>query len=86
MLDCGQNFFRGRAGDVTIRGMQVPRPPSFDHGVISFVWALMLGLFIWAGLLSVGVSKATAILLAVVAGFLIFLYIRLYGEEEVRSK
>lgn len=66
--------------------MHVPRPPSFDHGVISFVWALLLGLFIWAGLLSVGVSKATAILLAIVAGFLIFLYVRLYGEEEVRPK
>jgi hypothetical protein len=61
-----------------------PRPPSFDHGVISFVWAAFFGLFIWAGLLSVGVAKATAILLAIVAGFLIFLYIRVYGEEEVR--
>ena len=71
---------------VTIRGMHVPRPPAFDHGVISFVWALLLGLFVWAGLLSVGVSKATAILLAIVAGFLIFLYVRLFGEEEVRPK
>jgi uncharacterized membrane protein YiaA len=63
--------------------VQVPRPPSFDHGVISFVWAAFLGLFIWVGLLAVGVSQATAFLLAVVAGFGIFLFVRLYGEEEV---
>jgi hypothetical protein len=94
LLDCGQNFFGaaftrdtgGLPPDVTIRGVQVPRPPSFDHGVISFVWAVAFGLFIWAGLLSVGVPKATAVLLAIVAGFLIFLYVRVYGEEEVRSK
>jgi hypothetical protein len=61
-----------------------PRPPSIDHGVVSFIWALALGLFLWAGMLAVGVSQATAVLLAVVAAFLIFLYVRLYGEEEVR--
>lgn len=66
--------------------MHPPRPPSFDHGVISFVWAAFFALFIWVGLLSVGVTQATAVLLAVVAGFLIFLYVRVYGEEEIRPK
>ena len=66
--------------------MHPPRPPSFDHGVISFVWAAFFTLFIWVGLLSVGVTQATAVLLAVVAGFLIFLYVRVYGEEEIRPK
>jgi hypothetical protein len=61
-----------------------PRPPSFDHGVISFVWAVFFTLFIWAGLLSVGASQGTAVPLAVVAGFLIFLYVRVFGEEEIR--
>jgi hypothetical protein len=63
-----------------------PRPPSIDHGVASFLWAFFLGLFIWAGLLAVGVTKATAILLAVVAAFLIFLFVRVYGEEEIRPR
>ena len=66
-------------------GVHVPRPPSFDHGVISFLWAAFLGLFIWVGLLAVGVSDATAFLLAIIAGFGIFLFVRLYGEEEVRK-
>ena len=64
--------------------MHPPRPPAVDHGVVSFIWAVVLGLFIWAGLLAVGASQATAVLLAVVAAFLIFVYVRLYGEEEIR--
>ena len=66
--------------------MHPPRPPSVDHGVVSFIWAAFLGLFIWAGLLAVGVQHATAVLLAVVAAFLIFLFVRVYGEEEIRPK
>jgi hypothetical protein len=60
------------------------RPPSIDHGVISFLWALGLGVFLWLGMLSVDVSKPTAFILSAVAGFLIFLYVRLYGEDEAR--
>ena len=60
------------------------RPPSIDHGVISFLWAFGLGLFIWLGMLSIGVSKPTAFILAAVAAFLIFLYVRVYGEDEPR--
>ena len=66
--------------------MHPPRPPSIDHGVASFVWALLLGLFIWAGLLAVGVSGGTSIVLAVVAFFLIFLYVRLFGEEQLGAQ
>jgi hypothetical protein len=66
--------------------VHVPRPPSIDHGIISFIWALFLALFIWGGLLAVGVSRATAFILAVVAGFGIFLFVRVFGEEEVRPK
>jgi hypothetical protein len=60
------------------------RPPSIDHGVISFLWAVGLGLYLWLGMLAVGVSHATAFILAAVAAFLIFLYVRVYGEEEPR--
>jgi hypothetical protein len=60
------------------------RPPSIDHGVTSFLWALVLGLFLWLGMLAIGVAKPTAFILAAVAAFLIFLYVRLYGEDEPR--
>jgi hypothetical protein len=58
------------------------RPPSIDHGVISFLWAFGLGLYIWLGMLAVGISKAPSFILAAVSAFLIFLYVRIYGEDE----
>jgi hypothetical protein len=60
------------------------RPPSIAQGVQAFLWALGLGLFIWLGLLAIGVSGATSFILAAVAGGLIFLLVRIFGEEELR--
>jgi hypothetical protein len=60
------------------------RLPSFDRGLTSFLWAFGLGLFLWLGMLSIGVSGATAFIFAVLAACAIFLYVRLYGEDEVR--
>jgi uncharacterized membrane protein YiaA len=60
------------------------RPPSIDHGVVSFLWAFGLGLYLWLGMLSIGVSNATAFVLSAVAACAIFLFVRLYGEEDVR--
>jgi hypothetical protein len=62
------------------------RPPSIDHGVISFVWAFVLGVLLWAFMLSVGISKPTAFIVAAVAACAIFLYVRLYGEDEPRRR
>jgi len=64
----------------------LPRPPSIDHGVASFLWGLGLGLFIWLGLLAVGISGATAFILAAVSGAAIFLFVRVFGEEELRRR
>jgi hypothetical protein len=64
----------------------LPRPPSIDHGVISFIWAFGLAVFIWAGLLAVGVSQPTSVIVGAVSGFLIFVYVRIYGEEEPRRQ
>jgi hypothetical protein len=66
--------------------VHAPRPPSIDHGVISFIWAVFFGLFIWVGLLAIGVNGGVAVAIAVVSAFLIFLFVRVYGEEEVRPK
>jgi hypothetical protein len=59
----------------------IPRPPSFDHGFISFLWAFGLGMFIYFGCLAVGVSKGTAFVFAALAAFGIFLFVRVFGEE-----
>jgi hypothetical protein len=60
------------------------RPPSIDHGIISFLWALFFGLFIWIGAQAVGYGGAVSFITGCVAGFLIFLFVRIYGEDEPR--
>ena len=58
--------------------------PSFDRGLTSFFWAFGLGLFLWLGMLSIGVSSATAFIFSVLSACAIFLFVRLYGNDEVR--
>jgi hypothetical protein len=57
------------------------RMPSIDHGAQSFAWAVFFFLILWFGMLAVGVSGATAFILALVLGGAIFLYVRLTGED-----
>jgi len=61
--------------------MHPPRPPSIDQGVIALVWAVGLGAYIYIGLLAVGASGATAIVIALVSFAAIWLVVRLRGEE-----
>ena len=61
------------------------RPPSIDPGITAFLWAFGLALYLWLFMLAVGVGGATAALLAALAFFAIFLYVRLYGEDEIRQ-
>jgi hypothetical protein len=60
------------------------RPPSIDKGVSAFLWAFGFFLYMWLGMMSVGVGKGTAFILSAVAGSAIFLYIRVYGEDRTR--
>ena len=57
------------------------RMPALPHGVGAFLWALFFALFIWGGLLAVGTSQATALVLALVGFCAIFLFVRLRGED-----
>lgn len=57
------------------------RPPSIDRGITSFLWALGLALFIWLGLLAVGVNGGTALMLALIGFGAIFLFVRTQGED-----
>jgi hypothetical protein len=62
------------------------RPPSIDHGITSFLWALFFGLFIWIGGQAVGFGGAVTFIAGCVGGFLIFLFVRVYGEDEPRRR
>jgi hypothetical protein len=59
----------------------MPRPPSVDHGVISFLWAVGIGAYIYFGSLAVGVSSGTAFVFAGLSAFAIFLFVRVFGED-----
>jgi len=60
------------------------RLPSFDPGTTAGFWALGFGLYVFLGLLALGISVGTSFVVALVATGLIFLYVRLYGEDEIR--
>jgi len=58
------------------------RPPAFAHGVTSFLWELFFALFIWIGGSAVGYGSAVCFIVGAVLGFLIFVFVRVYGEDE----
>jgi hypothetical protein len=64
--------------------MHLPRPPSFDHGTLSGLWAIGFGLYLFLGMLAIGIGPGTAFVVGLVAMGLIFLYVRLYGQDEAR--
>jgi hypothetical protein len=57
------------------------RTPSIDRGVQSFLWALVFFLIMYFGMIAVDVTKATALIISLVASFLIFLFVRICGGE-----
>jgi hypothetical protein len=56
-------------------------PPSIDPGIIALIWALVLGTFIYFGLLAVGKSGAFAIVIAMVSTAGIWLFVRTRGNS-----
>ena len=60
------------------------RLPAFDRGITSFLWALFFGLFIWIGGRALTFGGAVSFIAGCVAAFLIFLFVRVYGEDEPR--
>jgi len=55
--------------------------PSIDPGVMAFVWAVLLAVFVYFGLKAVGASGAFSIVLALLAFAAIWLFVRLRGED-----
>jgi hypothetical protein len=58
------------------------RAPSIAPGVKALVWAAVFALYIWLGLKAIGVGDGTTFVLAAVAGFAIFLFVRVAGPAD----
>jgi len=58
------------------------RAPSIAPGVKAFVWALVFFGYLWLGMKAIGVAGATAFILAAVAGFAIFVFVRIAGSAD----
>ena len=58
------------------------RMPSIDRGVQSFIWALVFFLFLYFGMVAIAVAKGTAFVISLVAGFLVFLFVRTRGGDD----
>lgn len=54
-------------------------------GVQAFLWALFFFLYLFLGMLAIGVAKGNAFIFSALAGFGIFLYVRIFGEETPRK-
>lgn len=61
-----------------------PRPPAFSPGFQALLWGVLLGAYIWLGGLAIGVDGGSAFLFGLIAAVLIFFYVRLYGEDQLR--
>ncbi len=62
------------------------RAPSIDQGVQAGLWAVFFFLFLWVGMLAIGISGATAFILALVAAGAIFLFVRVRGDDRPRDE
>ncbi len=61
-----------------------PRPPAFSPGFQALAWGVILGAYVWIGLLAIGTGGGSAFLFGVVAAALIFFFVRLCGEDQLR--
>ena len=60
------------------------RSPARSHTTTSILWAVGFGVYIYLGGAAIGWAHGIAFVVAVAAGFGIFLFVRMYGEDEPR--
>jgi hypothetical protein len=57
------------------------RAPSIDKGVIAFIWAIVLGTYLYFFLWATGSSGAFAFVISAVSAFLIWFFVRTRGDD-----
>ena len=57
------------------------RAPAIDQGKQAGLWAVFFFFLLWIGMGALGVSGATAFILALVSAGAIFLFVRVCGED-----
>lgn len=57
------------------------RPPSVAHGVVSVIWGIALGCFVWIGLLAIGIHQPAAFIFGALTAGAVYLLVRLYGAD-----
>ena len=62
------------------------RPPSIDHGVVSFIWGVFFGGFVWVGLRAVSINGAVAFIFGLLTALAVFLLVRIRGEQELKRR
>ena len=72
------------ARGVRLAAMELPRPPAFSPGFQALAWGVVLGAYVWIGLLAIGTGAGSAFLFGLVAAVLIFFFVRLCGEDQLR--
>jgi purine-cytosine permease-like protein len=75
------SFFALESNPLGSRAVHRPNFPSIDPGVMAFLWAVLLAIFVYFGLKAVGASGAFSIVLALLAFAAIWLFVRLRGED-----
>ena len=60
------------------------RMPSIDKGVQAFVWAVVFFLVMWLGAIMLDVSGGVAFVLSLLAAAVIFVLVRVRGEDTPR--
>lgn len=61
------------------------RAPSIAKGTQAGIWSLVFFLFIFFGLVVIDIPSGTALVVALVSAFLIFVFVRTYGDARNRG-
>ena len=52
-----------------------------DQGVQAGIWAAVFGIFVWVGLWSIAIAKATAFIAGCLVAAGVFLFVRWFGGD-----
>lgn len=61
------------------------RAPSIDKGVSAFWWAFFFFLYLFLGMLAIGMPRGNSFIFSALLGLGIWFYIRICGDESPRK-